>query len=129
MPVSYQILAEPDAVIAYYEGQVELLEVANMWRDYQQDSDFRLERPQIVDLKKVTGTNSGFAEIFSMFSLFANQYEAANAKLQVAVVTGNDVSFGLARIFENLAEQSDWAECTLCEEMSEAREWAAARPS
>jgi len=129
MPVSYQILREPDAVIAYYEGQVELLEVANMWRDYQQDNDFRLERPQIVDLKKVTGTNSGFAEIFSMFSLFANQYEAANARLRVAVVTGNDVSFGLARIFENLAEQSEWAECKLFEDLPDAEEWAALQAS
>lgn len=129
MPVSYQILREPDAVIAYYEEQVELLEVANMWRDYQIDSEFRLARPQIIDVRKVTGTTSGFAEIFSLFSLFSAQYEAANTRLHIAVVTGNDVSFGLARIFENLAEQSSWAECALFETLSDAKSWVAARPS
>lgn len=127
MPVSYSILSVPKAVVARYTGRVELSDIAQMWQDYQHDPAFDLARPHLVNTLDVDASSAGFSEIFSLFSAFETAYVTRDLKMRVAVVARDDLVFGLSRIFENLTEQSDWADCAIFDTEEEALSWLSSR--
>ncbi|MEZ5714413.1 MAG: hypothetical protein R3D85_04130 [Paracoccaceae bacterium] len=125
MPVEYEIQNDGAFVLARYWGAVSGQEVAELFRRYQADPEFRLDRPHLADVSGVTASDAGFAEVFSLFSMFARFYATSDCPLRVAIYAPADLTFGIARIFQNLAESSDRIETAIFEDMDDARAWLA----
>lgn len=123
MSVDYEIQNDGAFVLARYWGAVSGLEVAEMFRRYQADPDFQIDRPHLADVSGVTESDAGFAEVFSLFSMFARFYATSDNPLRVAIYAPADLTFGIARIFQNLAEGSDRIETAIFKEMDEAHAW------
>lgn len=127
MPVTYEIIDAPAAVLARYVGTVSLAEIATMFRDYRAETSFSLARPHIADIRDFDSSDVGFAEIYSLFSMYGSCYTDAGETMRVAIVAPNEVAFGMSRIFENLTEQSDWADTAIFENLDDAKSWLLAR--
>lgn len=127
MPVSY-VIHQGDHVYARYEGSVALADVTRMFAAYQQDPDFDRTLPHLVDLSRLTETDAGFAEMFALFAMYGRAYAAANARMRCAIFAPSDLTFGVSRIFENLAETSDWLDTAIFGNLEEATAWARGLP-
>ncbi len=125
LPVTYEILSKPDVVVARYRGAVSLVEAREMFAAYKTGDDFRLSRPHIVDVAEVNASDIGFTEIFSLFGMFEASYRGSGETMRVAIVAQEDLAFGMSRIFENLAEPSDWAEVQMFDTLEAATDWLA----
>ena len=123
MPVTYEILDAPEAVLARYTGVVTLSEITTMFRNYMRDDCFSLSRPHIADIRDFDCKNVGFAEIYSLFSMYGRCYSETGERMRVAIIAPNEVAFGMSRIFENLTEQSDWASTAIFESLDDAKTW------
>jgi hypothetical protein len=128
MPVSYIISRDDTYVLARYEGAVTLAQVTAMFAAYQQDPAFRPERPHLVDLSLMSGTDAGFADVFALFAMFGRSYAAANARMRCAIFAPSELAFGISRIFENLSETSDRIETALFDDFDAAVAWARGQP-
>ncbi len=124
MPVTYDIDKSAHLVTARYAGEVSLDEISAMFARYVEDPDFCIDRPHLADLSAVTGTDIGFAETYALFSMFLRHYTQAGNHLRIAVYAPDPVSFGIARIFQNLAESSDAIDVALFDRPDAARDWA-----
>ncbi|WP_439110843.1 hypothetical protein [Lentibacter sp.] len=123
MPVTYEILESPNVVMAHYRGVVRIEDIIAMFESYQAAPEFELRRPHIADLRTVDISSVGFNEVYTLFSMFGRRYAEAGVPMRVAIVADSEVVFGMSRIFENLTEQSHWAQtCIFCS-MSEAKAW------
>ena len=123
MPVTYEILDAPEAVLARYTGVVSLAEITTMFRDYMRDDCFSLSRPHIADIRNFDSKNVFFTEIYVIFSMYGRCYSKTGERMKVAIIAPNEVAFGISRIFENLTEQSDWASAAIFESLDDAKSW------
>ena len=127
MGVSYDIRDSGRIVYATHTGTIDLTQITAMWQDYMNDPAFQMDRPHLVDLAQVTETEVGFSEVFSLFSMFMRHYEQAGLRLYIAINAPRELTFGLARIFQNLAESSDVVETAIFDDLDSARQWALAK--
>ncbi|WP_306005557.1 hypothetical protein [Aquicoccus porphyridii] len=127
MPVTYDIDKTDHLVTARYSGNVTLDEIAAMFSAYVEDPDFRTDRPHLADLSGVTGTDIGFAETYTLFSMFLRSYAQPDHHLRIAIHALDPATFGIARIFQNLAESSDAIDVELFDTPGAARNWALSR--
>lgn len=123
MPVTYEIIDEPAAVLARYRGRVSLSDISTLFQTYSQDPMFSLTRPHIADIRDFDSSTIGFAEIYALFSMFGKSYSEAGAIMRVAIIAPDEVAFGMGRIFENLTEQSDWARAAIFDNLQDAKAW------
>lgn len=123
MPVTYEILDAPFAVAARYEGAVTVAEVGAMFSRYMQDPKHDLRRAHIVEAEGLDALDIGFSEVFAIFQLFEPIYKSQGQTMYTAIVLNDDVLFGIARIFQNLSEASDWAVAEIFETRREAEAW------
>lgn len=124
MPVSYSIEESGRLVLARYDGEITLDQIAEMFAAYLDDPAFAFERPHLADLSGVTETDIGFSETYALFSLYLRSYAANGQHMRVAIHAPHPVAFGIARIFQNLAESSDVIEAMLFDTFEAARDWA-----
>jgi len=123
MPVTYEIIDEPAAVLARYSGRVGLSDISNMFQRYRLDPSFSLTRPHIADIREFDSSDIGFSEIYALFSMYGSSYAQAGEIMRVAIIAPDEVSFGMSRIFENLTEQSDWARAAIFDNLEDAKSW------
>ena len=126
MPTHYETRPERGFVQVWYHGTVTVDEIKAMFHQFRTSSAFDPALAHLVDLGDFTGTNAGFAEFFSLFSLYARAYADTATGLRCAIYAPDESSFALARIFENLAETSDVVEARLFDDIDKAKSWASA---
>lgn len=127
MPVTYDIDESDYLVTARYAGEVTLDEIAAMFTAYIGDPDFDLDRPHLADLSNVTTTDIGFEDTYALFSMYMRNYTRPGHHLRIAILAPEPISFGIARIFQNLAESSDAIDVELFDTFDSARDWALSR--
>lgn len=127
MPVTYDIDDIDHLVTARYAGEVTLDEIAAMFTAYIRDPRFDIDRPHLADLSRVTGTDIGFEDTYALFSMYMRNYTRPGHHLRIAIHAPEPISFGIARIFQNLAESSDAIDVELFDRLDTARDWALSR--
>lgn len=123
MPANYKVFPELGYVLATYEGTITQADVTGMFHAYQADPAFDPALGHLVDLTPMQDAEAGFAEMFNVFSMFARAYEEMGAEMRCAICADNDIRFGLARMFENLAEPSPAVTVRLFDRLDAARAW------
>lgn len=104
-------------------GTVGLADLVALFKRYRAHPEARFGRPALLDARAVTAVDLGFSEVFSLYSLISRCCAEAGARMRIAILTADDLTFGIARIFENLAETSGTIQVAIFEEESPARSW------
>jgi hypothetical protein len=124
MALSFEIQHDGRLVYVLMSEDVTPKQLSDTFAANQSNPEFRLDQPRLVDASAVKNVDVGFNEIFALHSFFARSYKSAGTTMYIAIFAPSDYVFGLARIFQNLAEGSDVIKVTIFREMSAARAWA-----
>ncbi|MCT4556027.1 MAG: hypothetical protein N4A53_15170 [Pelagimonas sp.] len=124
MPISYEIAADKSHVHTHYTGMVTRADFLNTFASFQQEPDFRVDMPQVTCLTEMTGTEYAFDEMLQDFAVFEAPFRAAGVQLAIAVYGAHDLTYGLARMFMALSENSPFMVTQLFDTRAEATAWA-----
>ena len=80
------------------------------WRSvfdrYLSDVNYRPGRTELIDLSRVTQADAGFRSIWSALNTVNGQLPGATIGTRTVFIAPGDVVFGLARIYQTLAENA-----------------------
>ena len=101
MPVTYDIRSTPPLLYVRYLGFVTPDEVRAAFDDYASGPEFRMDRPQYVDLTRFENTAATYADIVAIAGMLERACTAQGATLSIGIHAPGDLGYGLARMFES----------------------------
>ena len=127
MPVDYRIHSDLGLVVAQFQGNVTDEEVLQTYRRVLNDAEYRPEFNDLIDLLDVEGFNLK-AGTMRQIIMLADQAHADGPKsFKTAVVASNALPYGLARMYEALADGSA-VNVSVFRNVTEAMEWLGIAP-
>lgn len=108
MPITSLFKPEKRLIMSIHIGSVSDEEFLSFYERLFKDPRFDRSYNHLVDLRQ-TESNARSSEVLREFAEFAQkQYENTAASPKIAVVAPNDVSFGLARMYELFSGTIPW---------------------
>lgn len=123
MPVSYEIRADLNRLYIRYSGVVTRDEVAQAIGEFAADPAARPGLLQFADLSDVADIDMSFNEIFGLARAAADLARQLGAPVVGAFFAPDDLSFGMARIYESLSESHQFLTIRAFREKPEAMAW------
>lgn len=124
MPIDFSISisVDLDVLVARWEGNIDLCENREGFTAYLRDKDYVLNRSELCDLSRVTTLDADFKRIWSVLTMVNNQAGGAQVSTQCAIYAPADVMFGLARMYQSVAESADGIRVAVFRDQAEALE-------
>ncbi|UWQ96177.1 hypothetical protein K3728_02725 [Rhodobacteraceae bacterium M385] len=104
MPIEFCTCLKRDFLLAKWTGKVSFDDILAGMDAYVHDQHYRPGRPELIDLSGVTETDLNFKLISSLLREVNNQISGIKVTTKTVVYSPLDTLFGLARMYETLAE-------------------------
>jgi hypothetical protein len=108
MPITYQLKPDLRLVILVHAGVVTDDEFLSFYKALFEDSRFDESFNLLVDLRQAESSVRSPETLKESAEFMKWQYENTTATPKVAVAASEDISFGLARMYEAFSGQIPW---------------------
>ncbi len=108
MPIKYQLKPDERLVILIHVGAVPDDEFLSFYKALYEDSRFDKSFNILVDLRQTESSVRSSATLNDFADFIRKQYVSTTARPKVAVVAPEDISFGLARMYETFSADVPW---------------------
>ncbi len=99
MSASYRIIESERLKYVKIVGKADYEELESLFYSYVRDPDFKPDLRLLVDLTALTDAVAGLWEIKKLKNLYQHAYRDAEDAVDVVILTGNDFTNRLARVF------------------------------
>ncbi len=120
MPIDFSISKDLNVAVARWSGDVQLSEFRKGFAAYLEDADYVLGRPEVCDFSNMTTLDADFKKIWSILTMVNNQAGGAPVNTQSVIYAPDDVMFGLARMYQSVAEGTDGIRVSVFRDQAEA---------
>jgi hypothetical protein len=107
VPIKFRISPDLDLVYTAWWGDVSIAEWRQVFSRYLKDPHYRPGRTELTDLSGVGRIDATFNSIWSALNMVNAQLPGEAARTQTLLVTPGEVAFGLARMYQTLAENAN----------------------
>jgi hypothetical protein len=107
MPVELSTCLDLDLVVFDWSGDVTMAEWRVAFDRYLGDAHYRPGRTELHTSLHVRSLDATFKSIWSALSTVNGQAREHGVRTRTVLATPNDVIFGLARIYQTLAQNTD----------------------
>ena len=108
MPITYQLKSDERLVILVHAGIVTDDEFLSFYRALFEDNRFDMSFNMLVDLRQTESSVRSAAALNEFADFMRRQFISITVRPKVAVVAPEDVSFGLARMYEVFSGDVPW---------------------
>jgi hypothetical protein len=108
MPITYQLKPDERLVILIHVGAVSDDEFLSFYKALFEDSRFDKSFNLLIDLRQAESSVRSTAALNKFAHFVRQQFVNTTARPKVAVVASEDISFGLARMYEVLSGAVPW---------------------
>ena len=108
MPITYQLKPEERLVIIVHAGTVTDDKFLSFYKASYKDSRFDKSFNLLVDLRHAENSVRSATALNELAGFMRKQYADTTARPKVAVVAPEDISFGLARMYEVFSGDVPW---------------------
>lgn len=106
MPVQTCLLPEQSLIYVHYSGVITRSEMRASLSYLYNSADFRPGMSEIDDLRAMTDFDFNFDSMMAYTDDVTRNNLGSEDATKVAVLEGDDLAFGMARMFQSLAEAS-----------------------
>ena len=107
MPLKFCVIEPLDLYYARWSGDILPNEILENFDRYRNHPKFKVGRPEIVDLRKVTDLKFGTQFISTLVSKFRVQRVPQSGVTKMTILADSALSYGRARQFQALSLQDD----------------------
>lgn len=108
MPIEQNLLLDHNLVILSHVGSIPDEEFLEFYKKFFKTGNIGMSMNLLVDLREADSTPRS-REALQQFAEFINlTLSGSSKKMKVAVIAPNDLSFGLARMYEAYADIVPW---------------------
>ncbi len=107
VPIRFSISLDLDLMYTAWCGRVSIEEFRAIFVRYVEDPNYRPGRTELIDFSDVEHIDANFSSIWSALNLVNAQVPGQVVRTRTVMVAPGDVVFGLARMFQTLAENAD----------------------
>ena len=122
MPIQYQIKPDEKLVILVHIGTVNDDEFLSFYKALYENPQFDISYNQLVDLRKTESSVRSTAALREFANIAEQYYSDVSAQPKIAVVAPEDISFGLARMYEVFSDSVPW-KFSVFRDIDTALEW------
>ena len=108
MPIKYQLKPDERLVILVHVGAVPDDEFLSFYKSLYEDTRFDKSFNMLIDLRHTESSVRSSATLNEIADFIRKQCVSTTARLKVAVVAPEDISYGLARMYELLSSDVPW---------------------
>jgi len=108
MPIRYELKPDQKLVILVHVGAVTDEEFLSFYRDLYETAGFDDSFNLLVDLRHTESSVRSTAALAELVNFMRRQYLSTTRRPKVAVVAPEDISFGLARMYEGFSSDVPW---------------------
>ena len=120
MPITYQVLKGHDLNYVRHFGRVSSSDITDTFSKYAADLDFRPMDDQLADLSEVTEIDIDFDQMRNVLRNVNTVYQPFPTPTRISFYAPSDLTFGMARMFQQLAEQQEGANAFVSRTQAEA---------
>ena len=106
MPVSSNVYRNPDLQHVYAWGDVSRDEVRRQFAEGPDMPGLYLGIPTLIDLTRMQVSDLALPDIMALRDRIVERHIKAETTFRAAILSGSDTSFGMARIFETLCDDT-----------------------
>ncbi|WP_417211469.1 hypothetical protein [Antarctobacter sp.] len=106
MPISYCISQDLNVLYARYFGQMRAEQFADIYRVYLDDPDYLLGRPELIDMSEASAMELDFEQVRTILMGVGRAIPEGTPPIRTVLLAPGDVAFGLARMYQSLADYS-----------------------
>jgi hypothetical protein len=125
MPITFDIQPQKKLAIAVHAGLVPDAEFLSAYRSLYADARFDISFDLLVDLRRADSSARSTDALRDFAACVSEFYPGADTRPRVAVVATENISFGLARMYEAFSDAVPW-DFRVFREVSDALEWLGA---
>lgn len=122
MPITFDFRPEQKLAIAVHVGVVPDAEFLSTYRSLYADARFDISFDLLVDLRRADSSTRSTEALREFAECVSERYPNSDTRPRVAVVATENISFGLARMYEALSDTVPW-DFHVFREVSDALEW------
>lgn len=104
MPIDYWILRDADITYARWHGHIDTPQVRENFESYLIDPNYRVGRPELVDLSGVTSADVDIGGVTMLLNKVNAQEFGDEPGTLTSILAPDDISLGHARQFQAMAE-------------------------
>jgi hypothetical protein len=108
MPITFHFRPEAELVICVHSGKVPDHEFLTSYKALYENDLFNTSMNLLVDLRQVDSSPRSRDVLYQFANFMQGRYADTGAHPKVAVVAPEDLSFGLARMYEVFADGVPW---------------------
>lgn len=108
MPITYQLKPDERVVILVHVGAVSDAEFLSFYKALYENNIFDNSFNLLVDLRQTESSVRSSTALNELANFIGRQYLNATVRPKVAVVAPEDISFGLARMYEIFSGDVPW---------------------
>lgn len=120
MPINCAISIDLNIAHVRWSGCVNLTEFRELFAVYLADENYIPGRPELCDFSEFTDMAADFHQIWSALSMVNAPEKLSTVKTQCVIYAPNDSAYGLARMYQSLAEYEGGVQVTVFREEAEA---------
>lgn len=113
MPISYCISPDLDLLYARYFGPMRAEQFSDIYRVYMDDPDYRLGRTELIDMSDATALELNFEQVKTILMGVGRAIPKGTPPIRTVLLAPGDVAFGLARMYQSLADYSGLLEVSV----------------
>ena len=106
MPIRYSISADFDLLMTRWTGEIDIDECRDGYAAYLEDENYVIGRRELCDFSGATRLDADFSRIWSILNLRNRDGSGFQAKPLHVVLAPHETIFGMARIYQSLAENA-----------------------
>ncbi len=107
MPVHFNISTDLNVVVARWQGEVDVCEYRASFSAYLEDKDYCVNRRELCDLSGITSVDADFKRIWSILTMVNSPARGGPVYSHCAIYAPDDVTFGLARMYQSVADSAN----------------------
>ncbi len=127
MPILYSIRSKEGLVITRHFGTVGDQELIDTYRQLFNQPDYDPTYNKLVDLRATDSVERSVKSLECMADLVKIGHACSTARCKTAIVAPHDLSYGLARVYQVLVEDSP-EETKVFRDMPNALDWLGVVP-
>jgi len=108
MPITYRLKPHEGVVILVHVGAVTDAEFLSFYKALYEDTRFDNSFNVLVDLRKTESSVRSSTALKKLADFMRRQYINSTTRPKIAVVAPEDISFGLARMYEVFSDDVPW---------------------
>jgi len=108
MPIKQSMLPDHNLVILKHEGSIPDEEFLDFYKKFFMSNDVDLSMNLLVDLREADSTPRSQEALHQFAEFIGSSLSGIQTRIKVAVIAPDDLSFGLARMYEAYSDIVPW---------------------